>query len=92
MNSKKILLVSANRHADPYPVYPLGISYLSSFLRSARPGSEVILFDFMTGSFEEYSMLIRESRPDYIGISLRNIDDVNIYKKESFIEIGRAHV
>ncbi len=85
MNSKKILLVSANRHADPYPVYPLGISYLSSFLRSARPGSEVILFDFMTGSFEEYSMLIRESRPDYIGISLRNIDDVNIYKKESFI-------
>lgn len=86
MKSKKILLVSANRHTDPYPVYPLGISYLSSCLSSEMPDLEVVLFDFMTGSLDDYGNLLDEVCPDYTGISLRNIDDVNIYKKESFID------
>jgi len=85
MSSKKLILVSANRHSVPYPVYPLGISYLNAYLTEKMPMLEIRLFDFMTGSFEEYAALLSDLQPDYIGISLRNIDDVNIYKQESFI-------
>ena len=85
MNSKKLILVSANRHTSPYPVYPLGISYLKAYLAEKMPALEIHIFDFMTGSFDEYDRFLSEIQPDYVGISLRNIDDVNIYKQESFI-------
>jgi radical SAM superfamily enzyme YgiQ (UPF0313 family) len=85
MNSKKLILVSANRHALPYPVYPLGISYLKAHLAEKIPALEIYIFDFMTGSFDEYIRFLTLLQPDYAGISLRNIDDVNIYKQESFI-------
>ncbi len=39
----------------------------------------------MTGSYDDYIRKLKEICPDYAGISFRNIDDVNIYKKESFI-------
>jgi radical SAM superfamily enzyme YgiQ (UPF0313 family) len=85
MSSKKLILVSANRHSVPYPVYPLGISYLNTYLAEQMPMLEIRLFDFMTGSFEEYASLLSGIQPDYVGISLRNIDDVNIYTQESFL-------
>jgi radical SAM superfamily enzyme YgiQ (UPF0313 family) len=83
---KKLTLVSANRHTDPYPVYPLGISCLSSYLSYRMPLLEIRIIDLMTSSFDEYVSHLKEFRPDYTGISLRNVDDVNFYKKESFIE------
>lgn len=81
-----MILVSANRHKEPYPVYPLGISYLSSYLAENMPELKTYLFDFMTGSAEDYIRLLKKIKPDYAGISLRNIDDVNIFRQESFIE------
>jgi len=92
MGNKKLLLVSANRHAEPYPVYPLGISYLRSYLNMEMPRLDIIVFDFITSSYEEYVNVLKEIQPDYVGISFRNIDDVNIYKKESFINHYRQIV
>ena len=86
MKNKKLILVSANKHKEPYPVYPLGISYIHSYLAANMPDLEAYLFDFMTGSADDYIQLLKKTRPDYVGISLRNIDDVNIYKQESFID------
>jgi radical SAM superfamily enzyme YgiQ (UPF0313 family) len=85
MSNRKLILVSANRHKEPYPVYPLGISYLYSFLAAKMPHLEISIFDFITGSYEDYIQYLKKVKPDYVGISLRNIDDVNIYKQESFI-------
>lgn len=85
MSNKKLLLVSANRFTVPYPVYPLGISYIKTCLNESLPSLQISLFDFMTGSFDDYKKTLSEFNPDYVGISLRNIDDVNIYRKESFI-------
>jgi len=82
----KLLLVSANRHKDPYPVYPLGISYIKTSLEQKKPELKIRVFDFMTGTMEEYTRILHEFNPDFTGISLRNIDDVNIYKQESFID------
>ena len=82
---KKILLVSANQLAVPYPVYPLGISYLKTYLKNNLPDHEIFTFDFLDNSYESFKMFVLDLKPVYTGISLRNIDDVNIYKKESYI-------
>ncbi len=85
MAGKKLLFVSANRHATPYPVYPLGISYLSTYLRKRLPDYEIRIFDFNLHTPESFKAYLLEFQPDYIGLSLRNVDDVNFYSQESFI-------
>ena len=82
---KKLLFVSANRYANPYPVYPLGISYLSTYLLERLPHYQIRIFDFNLDSPEAFRLTLREYLPDYIGLSLRNVDDVNFYSQESFI-------
>jgi radical SAM superfamily enzyme YgiQ (UPF0313 family) len=83
--AKKILLVSANQLSVPYPVYPLGISYLKTYLQNKLPHLEIAVFDFIDKDYNDFNAFLDEFQPDYTGISLRNIDDVNIYKKESYI-------
>lgn len=69
-----ILLVSANITVDPFPVYPLGMAVVAAGL-TAR-GHTVEQFDFLVagGAEEAFSERIRTCRPDFIGISIRNLD------------------
>lgn len=45
MSACSILLVSANRHTSPYPVYPLGLSYLKTYLERTISGIRVDMAD-----------------------------------------------
>ena len=85
MEEKKLLFVSANRYANPYPVYPLGISYLYTYLHERLPHYQIRIFDFNLNTPESFRELLQEFQPDYIGLSLRNVDDVNFYSQEGFI-------
>ncbi|MDP1622253.1 MAG: lipid biosynthesis B12-binding/radical SAM protein [Bacteroidales bacterium] len=85
MQKKRLLFVSANQHINPYPVYPLGISYLHTFLRNRLPHYTIRVFDFNLDTAESFKKELEEFNPDYIGLSLRNVDDVNFYSQESFI-------
>ncbi|MCK9219815.1 MAG: radical SAM protein [Bacteroidales bacterium] len=86
MNEKKLLFVSANRYVNPYPVYPLGVSYLCTYLQKRLPAYQIHIFDFNLNSIESFKSYLTEFLPDYIGLSFRNIDDVNFYSQESFIK------
>ncbi len=90
--SKNILLISANSHTDPYPVYPLGISYLVTYLKKYLPDNNYKLFDFNRESLTDLSDNLRNGDFDVICISLRNVDDINIYEKNSFIASYRKIV
>ncbi len=79
-------MVSANKHAEPYPVYPLGISYIQTYLNETSPDLEIRLFDINLQQLSDLQNLLNTFDPGMIGISLRNVDDVNLYVKESFIE------
>ncbi len=71
----RILLISANREPFPEPVFPLGAVYVGNALM--RAGARVRIFDMRHHLF--FTSLKREIidfRPDYIAISLRNIDNV----------------
>jgi radical SAM superfamily enzyme YgiQ (UPF0313 family) len=81
----KILLVSANREKNPYPVFPLGLSYLVEPL--ARRGHRLRVLDLCfaedaTGSLQES---LAEFAPDVVGISVRNIDNVTYPGSRSYL-------
>ncbi len=85
MTSKKLLLVSPNRFAVPYPVYPLGISYLHSYLKDRLKGFEIVVFDMNLHSDEELIAYLKNYNPDFTGVSLRNVDDVSSISREFFL-------
>lgn len=85
MKRKKFLLVSANRFAVPYPVYPLGISYLLSYLENRMKNIEIQILDLNLYTESEFIDYLKHFRPDFTGVSLRNVDDVSSLSKEFFL-------
>ena len=71
----RFLIMAVNLCRDPYPVYPLGMSVIASAVRSA--GHEVKQFDLLSQGIERLGPLLREFDPEFIGISIRNLDTVN---------------
>jgi radical SAM superfamily enzyme YgiQ (UPF0313 family) len=85
----RILLVSTNRFNEPFPVYPLALSYLQSILAKRFGELEIKLFDFNRAGLAEFKDLLAAFQPDLVGISLRNIDTVNIFDDRHFIQENR---
>jgi radical SAM superfamily enzyme YgiQ (UPF0313 family) len=78
-----VLLVSVNQYDFPYPVFPLGLGQVEAALR--REGYETRLVDWNVDA-APIEQVIREFRPEWVGISLRNIDDALIQRRETFFE------
>jgi lipid biosynthesis B12-binding/radical SAM protein len=85
----KILLISSNTAESPYPIYPIGMSIVSSALVAA--GHDVHQYDFLMEqcSLESLKHKVREFAPELIGISIRNIDNVNLMNEELYIDTVR---
>lgn len=81
--ASRILLISANRCTTPDPVFPLGLAWLDAALR--RAGHACAWLDCLAEN-TKLEALLEEFHPDFIGISLRNIDDVLILKQETFYD------
>jgi radical SAM superfamily enzyme YgiQ (UPF0313 family) len=81
--ASKILLISINQCDEPYPVFPLGLAYIASALQQA--GHQTRLMDWQMDN-PEIAGTLAEFRPDIAGISLRNIDDVLIRKRQTFYD------
>lgn len=63
---KKLLFVSANRLADPYPVYPLGLSYLQTYLRERCDWLESAICDMNLTDIDGLKKRVSEYSPDYV--------------------------
>lgn len=85
MKENKILFISANTHKIPYPVYPIGLSYITTYLNEKLPQYETKMVDLNFNTIEELKDITKEYNPKYIGVSFRNIDDVNSYNREEFV-------
>ncbi len=81
--ASKILLISLNRCVSPDPVFPLGLAHLNAALRHA--GHETRWIDCNVNG-ELLKEVLATFRPDFVGISLRNIDDVLIRQRETFYD------
>jgi lipid biosynthesis B12-binding/radical SAM protein len=82
----KILLIASNIATSPYPVYPLGLSMVAAALKSV--GHEVHQLDFLTHekSLTKIQDEVISLAPDLIGISIRNIDNVNLMNEQRYID------
>lgn len=84
-SNKSLLLVSANTRKDLYPIYPIGISYLKTYLEKELPEYHISTYDMNIGGMEGLAELLNNNHFRYIGMSLRNIDDNDIFSKNSFV-------
>jgi radical SAM superfamily enzyme YgiQ (UPF0313 family) len=79
----KVLLISANRCTTPDPVFPLGLSFLNAALGQA--GYTTRWLD-LGADEQSLEAALANYRPDYVGVSLRNIDDVLIGKQTTYFD------
>lgn len=82
----KILLISTNWETSPYPVYPIGMGMVAAALKQA--GHQVEMFDFLQSgcSFDAVRERVEVVQPDMVGLSLRNIDNVNAVNEHRYVE------
>jgi hypothetical protein len=78
--STRVLLISSNRCDQPYPVFPLGLAHVDSALSRAGHVTRVLI----VRPREPIEDNLVEFRPDVVGVSLRNIDDVEFVTRQTY--------
>ena len=81
----RIAFISANQYKIPYPVFPIGIAYLMTYIRQQFPDAVTDLFDCARQDLHELEAFYRAAPYDLTVVSLRNIDDVNYFEQNSFV-------
>ena len=81
----KILLVSANQEKNPYPVFPLGLSYLAGPLLAHGHDLKVLDLCFSDEPEAAVKQALSDFNPDIAVISIRNIDNVTFPGKRSYL-------
>ncbi|MCX8157489.1 MAG: radical SAM protein [Verrucomicrobiae bacterium] len=79
----RCLLMSLNTCRDPYAVFPLGLAHVDAALRQAGFATQWLDWQF---EGEALASRLAGWNPDFVGISLRNIDDVLIQRQETFFD------
>lgn len=89
---KRILLVSSNVTMEPYPVYPLGLAVIASALSAA--GHELEQFDFLASGESEELLRARVAAfaPDYVCLSVRNLDNCDSLSSTGYPAIAKRLV
>jgi radical SAM superfamily enzyme YgiQ (UPF0313 family) len=70
-----VLLVSANRERQPFPVVPNGVACVASALESAGHAVRLADLCFSRDPHAAARRAVRAFRPDVIGVGVRNIDN-----------------
>lgn len=81
----KILLLSVNREKMPYPVFPLGLAYIASVLKEGGHQLRVVDLCFSDDLEEELRDQTSGWKPDLIGLSLRNLDNLTYPTPVSYV-------
>lgn len=84
MSKKSVLLISANPESFPTLVYPLAIARLAHALK--RAGHTVRQFDVLVHKLDSLPLVLEQTQPDLIGVSLRNIDNVDSIEPRPYID------
>lgn len=83
---KKVLLVNTNQETSPYPVPPLGLCLVAGVLSGEY---EVRIYDGTFAGATGLSDTIGAFGPDYVGVTIRNIDDMDILNPTRYLETIR---
>ncbi|MEI6209133.1 MAG: lipid biosynthesis B12-binding/radical SAM protein [Desulfuromonadales bacterium] len=81
----RVLLVSANRERDPYPVFPIGLSFLARPLSGAGHALSVLDLCFENDPESAISAALTAHQPEAVVVSLRNLDNVTWPGSRSYL-------
>ncbi|MFA5514735.1 MAG: lipid biosynthesis B12-binding/radical SAM protein [Desulfuromonadales bacterium] len=86
----RVFLVSSNVTCEPFPVYPLGMAMVAA--ACAGRGHQVRQFDFLAAGRSETALeeAVRAFAPEVVGLSLRNIDNVDSFSGENAWYLAQA--
>jgi len=86
----KVFLLSTNYTTEPYPVYPLGMAIIAGALEAG--GHQTQQCDFLVCGKSGAAVVdaVTEFQPDVICLSLRNIDNVDSFSRESAWYLAQA--
>ncbi|HVD60484.1 MAG TPA: radical SAM protein [Gemmatimonadaceae bacterium] len=73
--SARVLLISANRERQPYPVVPNGLACVASALDAAGHDVRFVDLCFARNAIVTAKRAIHEHDPEIVGVSIRNIDN-----------------
>lgn len=79
---QRVLLVSSNALAAPYPVFPLGVAFLQAALENA--GHETRIWDALVHGRADLDAALNWA--DAVGVSMRNIDNVSASRPAGYIK------
>ncbi|MCK9378245.1 MAG: lipid biosynthesis B12-binding/radical SAM protein [Syntrophales bacterium] len=79
----KVLLVSTNTMREPYPTYPIGLDYVLNAISPPHRVRCVDMNELKTAS--ALADVLSGFRPDVVGVSIRNIDNVDGVCTQTFI-------
>jgi radical SAM superfamily enzyme YgiQ (UPF0313 family) len=89
-----VLLISTNRERTPYPVVPVGPCLVAAQLE--REGFSCRLVDLMwedeSSAGAVVDRAVSETRPDFVGISMRNVDNSDLIETKYFVPEARELV
>jgi len=80
---KRVLLINTNTERAPYPVPPVGVCLVAASLGGRY---DVRVFDGTFGEAGAMHALLADFNPHYLGLSIRNIDDVTMGSGRSFVD------
>ncbi len=73
----KVLLISPNIEFLPDPVFPLGLAYITAALKKNNIPYRILDLCFVSDYDAAIESSITTFKPDIIGLSLRNVDNVS---------------
>ena len=81
----RVLIVSTNRERTPYPVLPVGPCLVAA--RLAQEGFDVRVADLMweDDPARAAADAVRGFRPDFVGVSMRNVDNSDLIGTKYFV-------
>ena len=85
----KLLLISPNIEFLPDPIFPLGLAYIAAALKRRGIDHRILDLCFVADVEAELAAEIASYRPDLIGLSLRNLDNVSYPKYTSYLPFYR---
>ncbi len=85
----KLLLISPNVEFLPDPIFPLGLAYIAAALKRREIDHRILDLCFVTDVEADISAEIASYRPDIIGLSLRNLDNVSYPQYTSYLPFYR---
>jgi radical SAM superfamily enzyme YgiQ (UPF0313 family) len=88
----RILLVSTNREVLPDPVFPLGLACLSGALRESRHDHFLLDLCFEEDWAGALERAVADFKPEAVGLSIRNIDNVAFPNFHSYLPFCKEMV